>query len=911
MALTAAERQKRYKEKIKQNSEKYEEYKKKKRENYHNKKRLVSDLSAKEKYNARLIWRLRKKQLRQKKENLNRVLDITPPSSPSIQLPPSDNENDDLIRRDTPSPTPQKESKKTSKGRKKIKRNRSKIYRENIKLQEENEKLKKQCEKYRKRCHRMGYTKNKPKIDEETKYKKLSTTMKANYQKLKSFKEKRILKNIITQVEGHGKTEIIRETLGITGKTRTSMKRMISATKLKEAINSFFLRDDVSRATAGKKETCTKNGEKMQKRFMLDSMKRLYKTFKRENSELKCSYFYFTKNKPFYVLKPSVSGREMCLCKTHTNPTYKAHALKNKGVINTSDLNTLISSTVCNSKDQACMYGTCKECKDMKIEAKTDKNKEKINWKEWERVEELYEKDDKQKKAFKHVKSVKAGTVEELMNIFNKELKELKKHIYNMKMQFNNFRQAVDNLQVTEAVIVVDFSENYSCKLHEEIQSHHFGGSRQQVSLHTVVVYLKGDDNDKKVESFCTVSANTNHQPAAIWAHLDPILKYLRNNHPNVTTVHFFSDGPFSQYRQKQNFYLSSTTLFDYEFTGMTWSFFEAGHGKGPADGIGGYLKRSADELVAHGNDISSASSFYEALKDVSKTRLYLISSDDITNVAKCLPAKIPTLVGTKHVHQVFTTTRGELMYRNLSCFCQRGNCDCLSPKVYRPVVLQSAIIEIVSDNTANAIESADTACDQESHDAMNQNIESRIERAELIQEISSMSQADLEPVVAQSDSDDNLPLYSYKKSNSKEIDLSDLCQPRQKNWYDIIYQTPEGSEDEQAIETPKPSSSAHSSHDKENKAVQRGDFLLVNVPATKGKTFKYACIVKDLHDDGELRVTFLRSVKKKRVFRLDENDISDIDYRDIIRILPEPDKTLRRGQEYFVFLSDVNVSEK
>ncbi|KAL4705708.1 hypothetical protein ACJJTC_019771 [Scirpophaga incertulas] len=53
----------------------------------------------------------------------------------------------------------------------------------------------------------------------------------------------------------------------------------------------------------------------------------------------------------------------------------------------------------------------------------------------------------------------------------------------------------------------------------------------------------------------------------------------------------------------------------------MTWYFFEAGHGKGPADGIGGYLKRSADDMVARGPDISNADNFYECLKDVKGPR--------------------------------------------------------------------------------------------------------------------------------------------------------------------------------------------------------------------------------------------------------------------------------------------------
>lgn len=95
-----------------------------------------------------------------------------------------------------------------------------------------------------------------------------------------------------------------------------------------------------------------------------------------------------------------------------------------------------------------------------------------------------------------------------------------------MRMQFQNFRLAISNLQEDEVVIVADSSENYDCKYHQEIQAHHFGGSRQQVSLHTVVVYVTGKDK-RNVESYCTVSASTNHQPAAIWAHLHPVLTVI------------------------------------------------------------------------------------------------------------------------------------------------------------------------------------------------------------------------------------------------------------------------------------------------------------------------------------------------------------------------------------------------
>lgn len=63
----------------------------------------------------------------------------------------------------------------------------------------------------------------------------------------------------------------------------------------------------------------------------------------------------------------------------------------------------------------------------------------------------------------------------------------------------------------------------------------------------------------------------------------------MKNSYPTIDTVHFFSDGPTTQYRQKKNFYLFSQ-IHDYGFIHATWSYFEAAHGKGAADGVGGAI---------------------------------------------------------------------------------------------------------------------------------------------------------------------------------------------------------------------------------------------------------------------------------------------------------------------------------
>ena len=169
----------------------------------------------------------------------------------------------------------------------------------------------------------------------------------------------------------------------------------------------------------------------------------------------------------------------------------------------------------------------------------------------------------------------------------------------------------------------IDFSENYVAKYNEEVQSVHFGASKRQISLNTGVFYLKGTDNKLKAKSFCTLSDNLDHQAHAVWAHMAPILKMVSRNHPETVAVHFFSDSPSSQYRNRFNMHLMKTKvpMFFKKVKYITWNFMEAGHGKGPMDGVGGAMKRRADEYVMHGSDITSARDFINTFK---KSNIYI-----------------------------------------------------------------------------------------------------------------------------------------------------------------------------------------------------------------------------------------------------------------------------------------------
>ncbi len=97
--------------------------------------------------------------------------------------------------------------------------------------------------------------------------------------------------------------------------------------EFKNRVKTFYIRDDVSRITTGTKQTLTKNKVKMQKRFLVDTLKNLHRRFLSENSDEKISYSLFCHLRPFWVVNPTISERDTCMCKLHENLSFVAEKL--------------------------------------------------------------------------------------------------------------------------------------------------------------------------------------------------------------------------------------------------------------------------------------------------------------------------------------------------------------------------------------------------------------------------------------------------------------------------------------------------------------------------------------------------------------------------------------------------------
>ena len=134
----------------------------------------------------------------------------------------------------------------------------------------------------------------------------------------------------------------------------------------RKLVRSFYQRDDISRLTAGIKETITRSGIKKQKRLLCDTIEKTHEKFLLENTEIKISYQSFCRLRPFWVVQPKESDRDTCACKTHENMQFLVNALHSSNLLSSTRLSDVVGKFACDISSMDCMYGKCEKCKNVK-----------------------------------------------------------------------------------------------------------------------------------------------------------------------------------------------------------------------------------------------------------------------------------------------------------------------------------------------------------------------------------------------------------------------------------------------------------------------------------------------------------------------------------------------------------------
>ena len=161
--------------------------------------------------------------------------------------------------------------------------------------------------------------------------------------------------------------------------------------------------------------------------------------------------------------------------------------------------------------------------------------KYEIQFKQWEVLKEtVWSTKKKENISLKVTKKVeKTCTIVDAVSCFEKMLVSQMAHLGRIQHQRDQWKKLKGKMTKEDLLLLVDWSENYSCKYTEEVQSLHFSGSHQELSLHTGMVAKQGYD-----ETFCTISDCKKHGPLAIFSHLKPIL--ARHVTGETSRLHFY-----------------------------------------------------------------------------------------------------------------------------------------------------------------------------------------------------------------------------------------------------------------------------------------------------------------------------------------------------------------------------------
>lgn len=118
------------------------------------------------------------------------------------------------------------------------------------------------------------------------------------------------------------------------------------------------MRDDVSRNTAGKKETRTRNNSK--KQILVWYTGKHLKKYKNEG--VRFVFTTFIKSIPFFILSPGINSRNTCLCPKHNNIDFLHTPLLKCRIISGTRKQAL-ENLCCDTNNYDCMYNISRQCK--------------------------------------------------------------------------------------------------------------------------------------------------------------------------------------------------------------------------------------------------------------------------------------------------------------------------------------------------------------------------------------------------------------------------------------------------------------------------------------------------------------------------------------------------------------------
>lgn len=349
-----------------------------------------------------------------------------------------------------------------------------------------------------------------------------------------------------------------------------------------ELVKKFYQSDEQSRILPGMKDVVSIRKKVYErKRLILCNLRELYSGFKWEHPHLKIGFSKFCGLRPKWCVLAGASGTHLvCVCTIHQNVILLIH-----GAGIEEDYKELILHMVCEGATRECMLRHCDKCPSndnivhfLQSKFEDYNDEDIIEYSQWVSTD--------------RTNMIRcSSSVDEFIETLVEKLNKLIPHSYIAKLQASTFKSVKETLPFNVAVISMDFSENYAFMIQEEAQGYHW--TSDSCTIHPVIIHCKDATDEKLVLPICIISNDLKHDVSMVYEIMKTVTAFLKENHPHIKEIHYFSDGCAAQYKNKYNFINLCLHEKDFQLKAQ-WSFFATSHGKTECDGIGGTVKRLA-----------------------------------------------------------------------------------------------------------------------------------------------------------------------------------------------------------------------------------------------------------------------------------------------------------------------------
>ncbi|KAL3868111.1 hypothetical protein ACJMK2_040947 [Sinanodonta woodiana] len=328
--------------------------------------------------------------------------------------------------------------------------------------------------------------------------------------------------------ELHGRTGMHRKQVV---KRTTLTKKQVSKQNQNLQVTSFLEREDNSLIPVSKKKSDVVVIENIehQKRILSDYMHNLHDKFRLENIDIKVSQ------------APTFASRRTCLCARHQNMSLKLKAMRSLGLNLPKSPDAFIKEQETNEK--------LKETLETGLP-------DMVKYTQRKKVVEG------QKSRWKEVDDAVAKT--NFIHLMDSQTSEFRNHVKKVKVQYQEMRNLRENLPENEVMLWMDFAENFVCTSVEAVQFSY--GNQAMVSLHTMAVYFPKSQG-QRLQSCVGVYDVLCHN-ASVYTILKKLVPMLQSTYPSIKTIHYLTNSPKSQNRNKTSFKILSDHNEDFGIAG-------------------------------------------------------------------------------------------------------------------------------------------------------------------------------------------------------------------------------------------------------------------------------------------------------------------------------------------------------